>query len=382
VRALAARLGIACTVVTAAVSAGANLEARARDVRHRALGRLARELDASCVAFAHTRNDQVETLLLRLLRGTGRRGLGGMAPRRGRVWRPLLAATRGDVRRHLALAGLPYRLDRTNADLRHTRNRLRRLVVPMLAREFNPRLGETLAALAARLRDEDAYLDTVVAARMDAHRRGAALATTVAGDPIAIARRLVHAWLDEVGDGAASAEQVERVLALAAGARGGDVGIRGPGRIVREGDRLVHHAGRRAVASRLHHEVGTGCTIDGPRDAWRLVISAPRARDADGLAGLSVRRARFDADRLALPLVVRSVRPGDRIAVPGVGTRKLQDVFVDAKIPRERRSRVPIVADATGTILWVPGVVRGGAARVEAATAHVIEMTLESRDEE
>jgi tRNA(Ile)-lysidine synthase len=381
VRALAERVGIACTVLTAAVPPGANLESRARDVRHRALGRLARELDASCIAFGHTQDDQVETILLRLLRGTGRRGLGGMAPRRGRVWRPLLGATRADVRRHLALAGLPYRLDRTNADLGHTRNRLRRLVVPLLGREFNPRLGATLGALASRLRDEDAYLEAAAALRLDAHRRGAALATAVAEEPVAIARRVLHAWLDEAAGTAVPAEQIERVLALASGARG-DVGVRGPGRIVRDGDRLVYRAGRRAAVSRLHHQVGPGCTVDGPSGAWRLVISAPRGRDGGALAGLSARRACFDADRLALPLVVRSVLPGDRIGVPGVGTRKLQDVFVDAKIPRERRSHVPIVADATGTILWVAGVVRGGAARVEAATAHVIEMTLESRDGE
>jgi tRNA(Ile)-lysidine synthase len=376
VRTLAERLGIACTVVTAAVAPGANLEARARDVRHRALGSMARALGASCIAFAHTQDDQVETLLLRLLRGTGRRGLGAMAPRRGRVWRPLLAATRADVRRHLALADLPYRLDRTNADLRHTRNRLRRLVVPLLAREFNPRLGATVAALAARLRDEDAHLETLAAARTTEHRRGATLSTTVAGEPPAIARRVVRAWLDEVAAGAVSAEQIERVLALAAGTRPGDVGVRGPGRIVREGDRLLHRAGRRAVASQLHREVSGDCIVDGPNGDWRLAVSSPRLRTANALGGLSALRARFDADRLAFPLVVRSVRPGDRIGVPGVGTRKLQDVFVDAKIPRERRSTVPIVVDATGTVLWVPGVVRGSAARVEAATARIVEMEL------
>jgi tRNA(Ile)-lysidine synthase len=376
VRALASRLGIACTIVRGVVAPGANLEARAREIRHRALRRVAREVGASCVAFAHTQDDQVETLLMRLVRGSGRRGLGAMAPRRGRVWRPLLGATRADVRRHLALAALPYRLDRTNADLRHTRNRLRRLVVPLLVRELNPRLGPALAALAARLRDEDAYLAAAAASRLDTHRRGSALATAVAAEPPAIARRLVRTWLDEVAAGDVSAEQVERVLALAAGARHGDVGVRGPGRIVRDGDRLVHRAGRRAVAAQVHHEVETGCTVDGPRGAWRLTISTPRARREDELTGLSPGRARFDADRLALPLVVRSVRPGDRIGVPGVGTRKLQDVFVDAKIPRERRSTVPIVVDATGTVLWVAGVVRGGAARVETATAHVVEMEL------
>jgi tRNA(Ile)-lysidine synthetase-like protein len=288
----------------------------------------------------------------------------------------LLAATRGDVRRHLALAGVPHRVDRTNADLRHTRNRLRRLVVPLLMREFNPRLGPTLAALATRLRDEDAYLDTVVETRLRTHRVGGALATTVAGEPPAIARRLVRAWLGQVAPGAVSAAPGGRGVALATGARRGAVGVRGPGRIVCEDGQLVHRRGRRATASRFHHEVEPGGSVEGPDGIWALAILAPRPRDDDPLAGVSASRACFDADRLALPLVVRSVRPGDRVNVPGVGTRKLQDVLVDAKIPRERRSAVPVVADATGTVLWVPGLVRGGAARIEASTTRIVEMEI------
>jgi tRNA(Ile)-lysidine synthase len=106
-------------------------------------------------------------------------------------------------------------------------------------------------------------------------------------------------------------------------------------------------------------------------------VSAPRARAGDDLTGLSATLARFDADVLAGPLAIRSVVPGDRIVVPGVGTRKLQDVFVDAKIPRERRRTVPVVVDATGAIVWVPGVVRGDRARVGPTTTRVVEMRLE-----
>src|SRR4029077_4500703 len=110
------------------------------------------------IVTGHTRDDQVETLLLRLLRGTGRRGLGGMRAVRGRLFRPLLAATRADVRRFLAERELSYAVDRSNADLRHARNPLRRLLVPFLTSEFNPHLGAALADLARRLGDEDDLL--------------------------------------------------------------------------------------------------------------------------------------------------------------------------------------------------------------------------------
>jgi tRNA(Ile)-lysidine synthase len=116
--------------------------------------------------------------------------------------------------------------------------------------------------------------------------------------------------------------------------------------------------------------------VEGPDGAWRLAVSVARARDPDATGGLSPSHARFDLDALTLPLVVRSVEPGDRIDVPGVGTRKLQDVLVDAKVPRERRSTIPVVVDASGRVLWVAGIVRGGGARVTDTTRRVLDMDL------
>jgi tRNA(Ile)-lysidine synthase len=375
-RRLAERLGIDCAVVVAPVAPGPNLEARARAARHRALVGLARERGAACIALAHTEDDQVETVLLRLLRGAGRRGLGGMARRRGRLWRPLLAATRADVRRYLAERSLAFRLDRTNAELRHARNRVRRLVVPLLAREFNPRLGRALATLATRLRDEDAYLDQVAGARLDGHRRGDGLGTAAADEPPAIARRLVRAWLESVTGRVPASHHVERVLELGRGSRTGNVAVPGPARVVRDGDRLLVRPGRRAAAVHVRHELMPGACVEGPDGAWRLAVSVARARDPDATGGLSPSHARFDLDALTLPLVVRSVEPGDRIDVPGVGTRKLQDVLVDAKVPRERRSTIPVVVDASGRVLWVAGIVRGGGARVTDTTRRVLDMDL------
>jgi tRNA(Ile)-lysidine synthase len=377
VAALAARLGVGCVADRAHVAAGSNLEARARDARYRALRSLAERVGAGCIALAHTEDDQVETIVLRLLRGAWRGGLGGMSPRRGRLWRPLLGATRADVRRFLADEDLPFAVDRTNADLAHARNRLRRLVVPLLAREFNPQLGRTVSALAARLRDEEAFLDDAARTRAERHRILETLATSVATEPAALARRIVRAWLDDGSPRPVAAAEVERTLALAAGRTHGNVAVPGPARIVREGDVLVRRRGRDAAPSAFRYELTAAGTVDGPGGAWRLRMSAPVPRPAGVLAGLSPWRACFDADALALPLVIRQPERGDRVRVPGVGTRKLQDVLVDAKVPRERRSMVPVVLDATGTIVWVAGVVRSAIARITPATRRVIETRLE-----
>src|SRR4029453_18128929 len=142
---------IPAVTASAPVAPGGNLEDRARTVRRRALRELAHAAGGDVVALAHTEDDQVETVLLRLLRGAGRGGLGGMWPRRGRLWRPFLGVTRADVRRYLAIEALPFRIDRTNADLRHARNRLRHLVIPLLPRETNPSLPPGVSAPRTRL---------------------------------------------------------------------------------------------------------------------------------------------------------------------------------------------------------------------------------------
>jgi tRNA(Ile)-lysidine synthase len=167
------------------------------------------------------------------------------------------------------------------------------------------------------------------------------------------------------------------VLALAAGTARGNVAVSGPARIVVENGLLVRHAGRDPERASFRDQVSPGGAVEGPDGAWRLVLSAERARASTDPAVRSSNEACFDADVLELPIVVRSVARGDRVVVPGVGTRKLQDVLVDAKVPRERRWMTPIVTDARGRVLWVAGIVRGAEALVTPATVRVLVGRLE-----
>lgn len=170
--ATATKLGVPMVVRRVELRRGAGPEDRARRERYRALAAIAAEVNADWIVTGHTQDDQVETLLLRLLRGAGRRGLGAMRPRRGRLLRPLLATTRTDVRRYLAERALDFVVDPSNADLRFARNRIRRVVLPLLRAEFNPRLDPALAGLATRLGDEDDFLAAAATARGGALRTG------------------------------------------------------------------------------------------------------------------------------------------------------------------------------------------------------------------
>jgi len=376
VRALAARLGVDAVERRVAVGQGSGLEARARRARHAALQALARERGAARIVLAHTRDDQAETLLLRLVRGSGRGGLGAMRVRRGRIWRPLLDVTRADVRRFLVDEGLPFVVDASNADLRHARNRVRRLVLPLLAAELNPNVVAGLAALARRLADEDDFLAGLAAARAEALRAPGRLALAVAAEPPALARRIVRTWLEDGRRAGVAAVHVERVLALAAAGVPGAVAIPGGGRVVLEGTALVHRAGRRATASRHGAPIVAGGSV-GPADAgWRLRLSQVRPWGPDGRLPADARSAVFDADALPPALEVRSVRPGDRIHVLGVGTRKVQDVLVDAKVPRETRASVPLLV-GDGRVLWVAGLARSSVALVGPETSRVVQADVE-----
>ena len=376
VAALATRLGVPFVRCAVTVSAGPDLEARARRARYQALARVAQEVGARRIVTGHTQDDQVETVLLRLVRGAGRRGLGAMRPVRGRLWRPLLAATRADVRRFLAERGLGFAVDRTNADLRHARNRVRRLLVPLLRAEFNPRLGPALAALAERLRDEDDFLAAAAAGRARELVAGEHLRTAVAKEPPALARRIVRSWLERGARRGVGAMHVARVLALSAGRARGAVAIPGPARVVREGEVLVRRPGRAATPSSFAFEIGPGRTVVHPAGGWRVAFSAARARGAGEARAAGVAHALFDADALPGGLVLRSPAPGDRVRLLAGGTRKLQDVLVDAKVPRETRALLPVLA-AGAEILWVPGLARGAGAPVGPATTRVVEAVFE-----
>src|SRR5262249_37193431 len=182
----------------------------------------------------------------------------------------LLSVTRADVRRYLTERGLGFAIDRSNADLGRTRNRVRRLLVPFLEAEFNPRLGGALAGLATRLRDEDDLLAAYARARTAALVEGERVRTAVGAEPPAIARRVVRAWLERPPGRGITATLVERVLALAAGRVDGAVALPGPARVVREGDHLVRRPGRQARPASFRLPIAPGETVAHPEGRWLL----------------------------------------------------------------------------------------------------------------
>ena len=326
-RELCDRLRVPLHVEHVTLGAG-NLQARAREARYA----LAEGHADGDYAAAHTRSDQAETVLYRLASSPGRRALLGMAPRRGRLVRPLLAVTRADTRVHCRAAGLRWREDASNADPRFARSRIRHELMPVLD-ELAPGAEATIAATAELLRDEAAVLDAAVDDALTDD-----LAAIVAMQPALgreVLRRLAGVPLGRA--------HVEEILALAG--RGGTASLDVPG-------------GVRAVAEYGRIRFTRASDGGDPPDPVTLAVPG-RARFGDWELVAGDAGEPFDADALGAAVTVRPWRSGDRIRPAGLGGSKtLQDLFTDRKVPRERRGRVPVVV-AAGEIAWVPGLAVG-----------------------
>ena len=362
---LAAELGVRIRSDAVHLPPG-NVEAEARHARYAFLERAADKLGATKIATAHTADDQAETVLLRLLRGAGRRGLGGIRPRRGRVIRPLILCDRVQVRSFLVDRRLSWQRDRSNFDLAYHRTRVRLGYLPALAHEFNPRLARSLARLAEVMREEDALLDRLAAA---AAGRGPELGLAMLRAlESALARRAVLRWWRRHGSGRRlGRSHVEAALAVARRECEGEVRVPG-GAIVRDRTGLRFRAGDGAPpAPPYTFPLVPGASLEVP-GGWRLRLTEEPPGTITGSDTVCI----IDGDRVAEPLTVRNRRPGDRVRAQGLGGRStIKRLFIARGVPRALRANHPLVL--TGAeILWVPGCARSERALVSAETRRML----------
>ena len=314
------------------------LEAAARDARYRFL----RSLPGK-VATAHTADDNAETVLMRLLRGTGLKGLGAIAPVSGNVIRPMLSVTRREVEAFLEEYALAHIEDSSNGEDAFLRNRIRHRIMPLLYEE-NPRIGENLSSMALNLRLDEACLSRLASGPMPGIEELKSL-------PDAIRRRYLERFLKENG----VREPEESHLLQAESLLfhwNPSASMNFPGGIViaREYDRLVRLDSPEMLGNyTLEKE-----TYVEELDLWVTVEDAISLEQGEHVFTVQPRG----------PLRLRARRSGDAIALSG-GTRSLKKLFIDRKIPVSRRCRIPVVEDDDG-ILGVYGI---GADRNRQASA-------------
>ncbi|MGE5673208.1 MAG: tRNA lysidine(34) synthetase TilS [Mycobacterium leprae] len=368
---LAEKLHLPCTVVTlpsgALKAEAGSLEANARRARYREIEALAHRIHANKVALGHNRDDQAETVLMRFLRGTGTHGLAGIAPVRtqdGLTYiRPLLAVPRHEIEAYCQQHALQPRLDASNMKADYYRNHIRLELLPHLTRTYNPALSHNLWQTANVLYEEDRLLErlsTEAFARCLVDGEGVTLRGSVlCSEPLALARRVIRlAGRAVVGsDFDMGLESVDRVLKAAANthgthevhlANGLQVWVEyGLCRFRCQSEPFCAGGGGEwpVVSGGVTQVPELSLSLEVQVVAW---TEGFRKEDAK-------QEAYFDLAALPGPLSIRFRRPGDRLWPVGMdGSKKLQDIMVDAKVPRRLRESIPLLV-AGDEVLWIIG---------------------------
>ena len=348
-----------------------SLEAAAREARYDFLRKTAVRFGFNKVALGHHADDNAETFLLHLLRGSGRLGLGGIrAIREGVFIRPLIRAKRGDIERYLSSRRLRFRIDSTNTDPAMLRNRIRHGLIPLLERDYRPGVSAALSRSAEIYADEEAWLDGLMKPVLEqivadcAPGRLTLAAAELRGLPLAAQRRLVRMAVQRVqGDARGLAfEHVEQILRIAR--RSGAAGpLNLPGRLcvqIRQGA-LAFQLSQSGLQpdvpqfqpfEHILRECGS-LTILETGD--RLVVSEAVRPEAGDPRAADRRIAHLNGDIVRFPLTIRNWRAGDRFRPLGAGgTQKLKKFFSDHKVPGPVRRRCPLLVSGD-QIFWVAG---------------------------
>jgi tRNA(Ile)-lysidine synthase len=358
-----------------------NLEATARELRYRFFFSLVNRGRLDKVATAHTASDQAETVLLRLLRGSGARGLGGIRPvLDGVVVRPFLSLTRAEVEAELNRRRLPFRTDASNRDVRFARNRVRHRLLPLLEKDFNPRIVRSLADLADRARDDEAFLEEQARERSLAWlaRDGGTLkipGRTLEGFPPAIARRVLRQMLAGAGlrPGAITSGLLESLRRLAREGQSGRRLVMAPGLEARKefGWLVVGRPSGAIGTPDFAYALTPPAEIAIPQLGLLLRFRLTDISGAEGLEGAYTNgeRVGLDLGRLAEPLTLRNWRPGDRLDASGSKEpRKVKELFQMRRIPVGDRRHWPVL-ESGGAIVWVRGFPPATAVRISVGSA-------------
>jgi len=360
------------------IQVGMSLEEISRKVRYRFLNEQAHACGARIIATGHHRDDQAETVLLNLMRGSGAEGLRGIAPvREQRIIRPFFRIDKAKILDFLAEQGLPYRIDESNADPVFLRNRIRNVLLPQLKSNYNPRIISGLCRTAEIMRCQDDYLMTVV--RQILAQWGVVPASETACIPLssfqglheAIQRRILKYLLSDAGGtgNGIGYDHIQAVLAISRPnlhpeyhsldlpqrirviREDGALRItRMPGRTTERGRRIdipkVYHYSYPVEIPSVIHLTELNRTV-----SLRFIEGRPLRGEMIGQPSAAF----MDFDRICPPMTLRTMQPGDRINPIGmVGHKKLKDYFIDQKTPYQTRRMIPLLVDSR-SVIWIAG---------------------------
>lgn len=383
----AERLGIKCVIKKVNVPETCaqlrmGVEEAARKARYEFLEKVARDTNADRIAVAHNSDDQVETVLINLIRGTGPDGLAGMPLIRGKIVRPLIGINRDDIESYLNRNGIKWRIDETNLQSIYTRNKVRLELIPYLQENFNPRIKEAVISLSELVRDETAVIrnatdDLFRAAVQESFPDKVVInAEMLRNSEVAIQRRCIRIAIDKVKGDLRDIEydQIELIISKVKSHENFNLTLPS-GRVYAalSDDKLSIFRLQKFIEIDVEREL----SVPGRTKVPELGISIITEPVDPSTRPSTPNQAVIDLQKLAGPLVVRTWKPGDRIQPFGMtGQKKLQDIFMDKKVPRADRSKTAVITDGE-KIVWVTGLVASELVKVTEDTicAVLIEVT-------
>lgn len=386
VRQLASTYGLPVTVEAADVAAYAkerhlSVEVAARELRYSFFARVLSQVGGTKVALGHQANDQAETVLLNLLRGTGLAGLKGIPPVRGPFVRPLLEVPREAIEGYCTFRGLRPCRDASNVLLIYQRNKIRHELLPLLQRGFNPEIVGALCRLAEVVREEEEFLAGEARRIYDRLREVEAAGISLARDslaalPRAMARRVVRLAYREVAGSAYNLDfhHTEEVLALTERPTGKEVRLPRGVRAVRVYGKLLLRQGEIPAVPDFCYALNIPGMVVIPE--LGLAIKAAEVVPEGDPAARPPSEALLDLDRVRPPLFVRRRRPGDIFHPLGYPAPvRLKNFFINQKVPRYLRDRIPVVVDTAG-IIWLAGLRIADPVKVTPATRRCLYLQL------
>ncbi len=328
----------------------------ARELRYEAFESAAFESGAEKIALAHHKTDQAETLLINLLRGSGMTGLAGIPPCRGKIIRPLIDIKKEEVLDYLSENKTQYKTDSSNLADDYLRNKVRSRIIPELA-ELNPDIVETLSRTSEILRQENDHIEaeaTKTMLRLFSRRTDTRIElflTPMETMPVYLLRRILRRAADAAKAlRSLSFQNIEDIIGIIKNGKSGNrIYLPHDLRAIRDYSVLIITSETPARLKTYSLDIGDEVVIEEAQ----IVMKATKEENPVNSDGRS--SAVFDLDKISLPLTIRPREDGDFFLPSGFGKKKkLQDLFVDEKVPRDERDTVPLICSGKD-IVWVVG---------------------------
>jgi tRNA(Ile)-lysidine synthase len=374
---------------------GKSLEEAGREARYAFLDRTARIYGARKIALGHHRQDQAETVLMNLMRGSGLEGLRGMTPlREGRYMRPLLFIDRAEIVVFLRERGIDFIIDSSNDDPFYLRNRIRGRLLPSLRETFNPNIDKGLSHLAEIVRLENDFMESLVdrtLAQWEVGLSGPSIVLPVTdwrGLPEALQNRMIKRLLETLaphGRGIAFTHIMAVRKLLIQGGPAGSLSLPFSIGVKREYGKLLifrrDRSSRGDEASAHIPDFTYPVEVPGEVHIAETGVTIRLTLENRGLSSLgdvmgNPTIALLDYDRIQFPLIIRNIRAGDRIQPLGMkGRKKVKAWFIDEKIPRDLRRSTPLLVDRR-SVLWIGGGQTGEGVRITDRTSRILKVEI------